>query len=169
MPRFMLDTDTCSYIMKRSQPLVLKRLQAVDVGDVCMSVITKAELLYRVEVSPRRAHDADALAAFLPYVEVIDFSDEAATHYVEIRADLKRRGELIGANDLLIASRTRARSHIGHEQHRPVQPGHRSQRRELDHSDPAPTTIVCTVAWLLPAVMGTGGFTPAILWHSTRE
>ena len=31
MPRFMLDTDTCSYIMKRSNPLVLKRLQAVHV------------------------------------------------------------------------------------------------------------------------------------------
>ena len=42
MPRFMLDTDTCSYIMKRSQPLVLKRLQAVPVGDVCISVVTKA-------------------------------------------------------------------------------------------------------------------------------
>ena len=48
MPRFMLDTDTCSYIMKRSHPLVLKRLQAVHVDDVCMSVITKAELLYSV-------------------------------------------------------------------------------------------------------------------------
>ena len=54
MPRFMLDTDTCSYIMKRSHPLVLKRLQAVPVTDVCMSVVTKAELLYGVEVSPRR-------------------------------------------------------------------------------------------------------------------
>ena len=108
MPRFMLDTDTCSYIMKRSHPLVLKRLQAVHVSDVCMSVITKAELLYGVEVSPRRAHDATALAAFLPYVEVIDFSDEAAHHYGEIRADLKKRGALIGANDLLIAAHARA-------------------------------------------------------------
>ncbi len=33
MPRFMLDTDTCSYIMKRSHPLVVKRLQVVPVGD----------------------------------------------------------------------------------------------------------------------------------------
>ena len=66
MPRFMLDTDTCSYIMKRSHPLVVKRLQAVPVGDVCMSVITKAELLYGVEVSPRRAQDSAALSAFLP-------------------------------------------------------------------------------------------------------
>ena len=58
MPRFMLDTDTCSYIMKRSHALVLKRLQSVPVDDVCMSVITRAELLYGVEVSSRRAHDA---------------------------------------------------------------------------------------------------------------
>ena len=61
MPRYMLDTDTCSYIMKRSHPIVLKRLQAVPVSDVCMSVITKAELLYGVEVSPRRSQDAAAL------------------------------------------------------------------------------------------------------------
>ena len=49
--------------MKRSHPQVLKRLQAVPVTDVCMSVVTKAELLYDVEVSPRRAQDAAALAS----------------------------------------------------------------------------------------------------------
>ena len=108
MPRFMLDTDTCSYVMKRSQPLVLKRLQAVPVGDVCISVVTKAELLYGVEVSPRRAQDAAALAAFLPYVEVLEFDDGAALHYAQIRADLKKRGALIGANDLFIAAHARA-------------------------------------------------------------
>jgi len=107
MPRYMLDTDTCSYIMKRSHPLVLKRLQAVPVTDVCMSIITKAELLYGVEVSPRRSQDAAALAAFLPYVEVLDFASDAALHYAEIRADLKRRGALIGANDLFIAAHAR--------------------------------------------------------------
>ena len=108
MPRFMLDTDTCSYIMKRSYPAVLKRLQAVAVTDVCMSMITKAELLYGVEVSPRRAQDAAALAAFLPYVGALEFTDDAALHYAEIRADLKTRGALIGANDLFIAAHARA-------------------------------------------------------------
>ena len=73
-----------------------------------MSVVTKAELLYGVEVSPRRAHDAGALAAFLPYVEAVDLSDDAAQHYAEIRADLKKRGALIGANDLFIAAHARA-------------------------------------------------------------
>ena len=108
MPRFMLDTDTCSYIMKRSHPRVVKRLQSVPVGDICMSVITKAELLYGVEVSPRRAQDAAALAAFLPYVEALDLTDDAAMHYADIRADLKKRGAMIGANDLFIASQARA-------------------------------------------------------------
>ena len=108
MPRFMLDTDTCSYVMKRSHPQVIKRLQSVAVGDVCMSVVTRAELLYGVEVSPRRAQDAAALAAFLPYVEALDLTDDVATHYAEIRADLKSRGMMIGANDLFIAAHARA-------------------------------------------------------------
>ena len=108
MRRFMLDTDTCSYIMKRSHPLVLKRLHAVPVSDICMSVVTKAELLYGVEVSPRRTQDAAALAAFLPYVEALALSDEAAIHYAEIRADLKKRGAMIGANDLFIAAHARS-------------------------------------------------------------
>jgi tRNA(fMet)-specific endonuclease VapC len=108
MARYMLDTDTCSYIMKRSNQLVLKRLQAVPVVDVCMSVVTKAELLYGVEVSPRRAQDAAALAAFLPFVEALDVTEDTAVHYAEIRADLKRRGAMIGANDLFIAAHARA-------------------------------------------------------------
>ncbi len=108
MLRYMLDTDTCSYIMKRSNPAVLKRLETLAVSDACMSVITKAELLYGVEVSPRRSQDAAALAAFLPYVEVLDFADGAAIHHAEIRADLKKRGALIGANDLFIAAHARA-------------------------------------------------------------
>ena len=120
MPRFMLDTDTCSYIMKkRSHPLVIKRLQAVPVSDVCMSVVTKAELLYGVEVSPRRAQDAAALAAFLPYVEARGPRPRTRRlHYAEIRADLKRRGAMIGANDLFIAAHaTGPRPHAGDEQH----------------------------------------------------
>ena len=108
MPRFMLDTDTCSYIMKRSHPLVIKRLQTLPVSDVCMSIVTKAELLYGVEISPRRNQDAAALGAFLPYVEALDLTNEAAIHYAEIRADLKKRGQMIGANDLFIAAHARA-------------------------------------------------------------
>jgi tRNA(fMet)-specific endonuclease VapC len=107
MARYMLDTDTCSYILKRSNQTVVTRLRAVPVTDVCMSVITQSELLYGVAVSLRREQDATALQAFLPHVEVLEFPDAAATHYAEIRADLKKRGQMIGANDLFIAAHAR--------------------------------------------------------------
>ena len=108
MPRYMLDTDTCSYVMKRSNDALLKRLREVPVSDVCISVITKSELLYGVEVSPRRTQDETALDAFLRYVEVLNFPDEAAAHYAEIRARLKSGGTMIGANDLFIAAHARS-------------------------------------------------------------
>jgi tRNA(fMet)-specific endonuclease VapC len=108
MPRYMLDTDTCSYIMRRSPAAVLKRLAKVPVDDVCISVITKSELLYGVEVSPKHRQDEAALDAFLRHVEVLDFTDEASLHSAKIRADLKAHGAMIGANDLLIAAHARS-------------------------------------------------------------
>jgi tRNA(fMet)-specific endonuclease VapC len=104
----MLDTDICSYIMKRSHDAVLKRLVKIPVSEVCISVITKSELLYGVEVSPRKRQDEAALDAFLAYVEVMDFRDEAAKHYAKIRAELKARGAIIGGNDLFIAAHARS-------------------------------------------------------------
>ena len=69
----------------------------------------ESELLFGVEVSPRRPQDTVALEAFLPYVAVLDFPDDAAAHYAHIRADLKMKGQMIGANDLFIAAHARSR------------------------------------------------------------
>jgi tRNA(fMet)-specific endonuclease VapC len=110
MPRYMLDTDICSYIMKRSNVAVLKRLSTVAVSDVCISVITKSELLFGLEVSPQRRQDAAALVAFLNYMQILDFPDGASLHYARIRAELKRQGAMIGANDLFIAAHARSLS-----------------------------------------------------------
>jgi tRNA(fMet)-specific endonuclease VapC len=94
--------------MKRTSEALLKHLQKVPVSDVCISVITKSELLFGVELSPRRQQDEAALNAFLRYVEVLDFPSEASYHYAEIRADLKAAGKMIGANDLFIAAHARS-------------------------------------------------------------
>jgi tRNA(fMet)-specific endonuclease VapC len=107
MPAYMLDTDISSYIMKRSDAGVLRKLQTVAVSDVCVSAITKAELMYGVEVSSRRQQDQVALDAYLRHVAVLDFPGEAAVDYGQIRGDLKARGAMIGGNDLLIAAHAR--------------------------------------------------------------
>jgi tRNA(fMet)-specific endonuclease VapC len=110
MLRYMLDTDICSFVVKRANEKLLKRLKRTRVEDVCISVITKAELLYGIDISPRPKADEAAVAAFLTHVVVLDFPDEAALHYATIRGQLKRTGIMIGANDLLIAAHARALS-----------------------------------------------------------
>jgi tRNA(fMet)-specific endonuclease VapC len=104
----MLDTDISSYVMKRSNDAVLRKLRRTAIGSVCISVVTKSELMYGVEVSPRRQQDEFALNDYLRYVSVLDFPEDAALHYAQIRADLKRRGAMIGANDLFLAAHARA-------------------------------------------------------------
>jgi tRNA(fMet)-specific endonuclease VapC len=108
MAEYMLDTDISSYIMKRSHDTVLRRLRKVPIGVVCISGITKSELLFGVEMSPRRQQDDAALNEYLRHVEVLDFPDAAALHYAQIRAALKARGTMIGANDLFIAAHARS-------------------------------------------------------------
>jgi predicted nucleic acid-binding protein len=52
MPRYMLDTDTSSYVMKRSNDALLKRLRKTPVSDVRISAVTKTELLYESKFRP---------------------------------------------------------------------------------------------------------------------
>lgn len=42
--RFLLDTNTCIYIIKRKPPKVLEKFQTLDISDVGISSITVAEL-----------------------------------------------------------------------------------------------------------------------------
>ncbi len=51
MAHYILDTDICSYIMKRSHPVLLKRIRSVPISDQAVSVVTMAELLYGAKLS----------------------------------------------------------------------------------------------------------------------
>jgi len=103
----MLDTDTASDIMKGVNANLLARLAQTSPADICVSVVSSAELHYGIAVSPKPLRDRKALVTLLKYVAVLDFPKEAAPHYAEIRATLKVRGEPIGVNDLWIAAHAR--------------------------------------------------------------
>ena len=107
MAIYMLDMDIASYIMKRSNDAVLRKLQTIPVSAVCISAIAESELRFGVEISPRRRKDQEALETLLRFLSVVDYPGSAATEYGRIRADLQRRGLLIGSNDLLIAAHAR--------------------------------------------------------------
>ena len=105
---YMLDADTCGFILRRSSPTLLDRIQAVPLQQQTVSVITLAELLYGVQVSSRKKANRAAVDALVRHLTLMDWPREAAEHYAEIRADLKRKGRLIGSNDLLIGAHARS-------------------------------------------------------------
>ncbi len=105
---YLLDTDTCAFILRRSSPALLERIQAVALRQQAVSTITVAELLYGVQVSSRKKANRLAVDALIRHLAVLDWPRMAAEHYADIRADLKKRGQLIGSNDLLIAAHARS-------------------------------------------------------------
>jgi tRNA(fMet)-specific endonuclease VapC len=106
----MLDTDTCIFLMRRESPALESRVQSVSLEHQVMSAMTLAELAYGVQASAaaRRKQNQAVLDSLVRHLAVLDWPQEAAGHYAEIRADLKRRGAQLGAADLMIAAHARA-------------------------------------------------------------
>lgn len=73
-------------------------------GDVAISSITVAELFYGAEKSSQLDRNIVYIQKFLQPLVTLNFSEQDAAAYGKIRVQLERRGEPIGAMDLLIAS-----------------------------------------------------------------
>ncbi|WP_249213932.1 MULTISPECIES: type II toxin-antitoxin system VapC family toxin [unclassified Synechocystis] len=82
----------------------MAKLQALEVSEVGISSITLAELEYGVSKSQRQSKNRDALMQFLLPLEIVEFNQEAAIAYGNIRSNLESRGLVIGAMDMLIAA-----------------------------------------------------------------
>ena len=104
----MLDTDIASYVIKGRPPGVEAKLAALDPSLVCVSVITRAELLYGLkQLSPaHRLHIG--VRRFLRIVRVLPWEADAADFYADIRHGLKSTGQIIGEMDMMIAAHSLA-------------------------------------------------------------
>ena len=102
--RYLLDTNICIYIIKRSPAHVHERFTHLSVGDIGVSSITFCELQFGVSNSANPEKNQFALTEFLGPLDVLDFPSGAALPYGEIRAHLQRMGTPIGSYDLLLAA-----------------------------------------------------------------
>ncbi len=85
MPRYMLDTNMCIYLMKNQPKEVAQRFAKCFVGDVVMSAITYAELEYGVAVSANPKQEQANLAALVEDIPVSPFDVAAGVAYGPIR------------------------------------------------------------------------------------
>jgi tRNA(fMet)-specific endonuclease VapC len=70
--------------------------------------VTDAELLDGVELSSKKKANQAAVDALVRQLAVLQWPPDAARHCAEIRADLKKKGAMIGANDPMIAAHARS-------------------------------------------------------------
>lgn len=100
----MLDTDTVSYMFKRRSPIAVERLSEIPPSLVCVSVITRAELLYGLKRLSAGHRLQVLVREFLKIVRVLPWDADAADHYAEIRHSLVASGQPIGEMDMMIAA-----------------------------------------------------------------
>ena len=103
-PRYLLDTNICIYIAKKSPPEVLERFRKLRPGDVAMSVITHGELCYGACKSSHHADAKVTLERLATLIPVLPIGTDVGTYYGQLRSRLGKEGCLIGNNDLWIAA-----------------------------------------------------------------
>ncbi|MFA9202474.1 MAG: type II toxin-antitoxin system VapC family toxin [Flavobacteriales bacterium] len=106
----MLDTNICSYILRR-HPTVLAHLQSQDFSQIVLSSVVAAELRYGAQKSSRPNLHAQ-VEEWLSVLPILAW-DDAATHcYAVIRVALEQQGRPIGGMDLMIAAHALAENAV---------------------------------------------------------
>ena len=108
MTEYLLDTDTCIFLIKKQPPPTLAKLQSLEITSVGISSITLSELEYGVAKSSKPEQNKLALAQFLAPLEILPYDDAAAACYGPMRAFLETQGTPIGPLDMLIAAHASA-------------------------------------------------------------
>lgn len=104
MALYMLDTNIAAYLLRGQFPVLDTRIRATPSAQLCISAITRGELLHGVHLKPEATNLNRLVEQFLHMVECLPWDSAAATHFGMIAAELQRAGTGIGAMDTLLAS-----------------------------------------------------------------
>ena len=109
---YMLDTNICIFILKNRPENVKKKFKAIK--NICISSVTYGELCYGIENGEPHLREKrwEQLDEFTQRILIDPWDEDAAKHYGLVRALLKKEGNLIGNNDLLIAAHSRSISAV---------------------------------------------------------
>ena len=100
----LLDTDTASFVIKGRSPEVAARLAAIPPDRVCVSVVTRAELMDGLKRLPLSHRLQIGVRQFLKIVRVLAWDADAPDWYADIRHQLTVTGQPIGDMDMMIAA-----------------------------------------------------------------
>lgn len=99
----LLDTNFCIEILNKRDSLATKKLASISPRDIRLCSVVKAELYHGAYKSGRESN-LSLVHSFSALFESLSFDDASAEIYGQLRTKLEKVGNLIGPNDLLIAS-----------------------------------------------------------------
>jgi tRNA(fMet)-specific endonuclease VapC len=102
-PRYMLDTNTVSHVVKQ-HPNVVRHMVGVPMASLCISTITAGEMLYGLARRPDALRLRSVVTEFIRRVDVLPWDFSAAERYGMVRAALETAGKPLGSLDMLIAA-----------------------------------------------------------------
>lgn len=109
---YLLDTNICIYIINNSPKQVVEHIKKLKPHQVKLSAISLAELEYGVSKSRSREKNRKALVHFASAFDIVEFNDNDAEVFGLIRAELEKRGQVIGPYDMQIAAQAMTRDLI---------------------------------------------------------
>lgn len=108
---YLLDTDTCIYWLKGVQS-VREHLEAIGMDQIAISTITVGELYFGAYNSAKVAENLTRAETFVKQLAVLPLNDAALKTFGQIKADLRKQGQVVADFDLLIASTALAEARI---------------------------------------------------------
>jgi tRNA(fMet)-specific endonuclease VapC len=103
MPRYLLDTNIVSFLLKRN-PSVIQQFHQVLPEDIVLSAVVEAELRYGAARLPAGARLHAILPEFLNRSQILPWDSVCARQYGELRARLEAEGTPMGFFDTMIAA-----------------------------------------------------------------
>jgi tRNA(fMet)-specific endonuclease VapC len=107
---YLLDTNICIYIINKRPATVVEKIKTFEPNHIKLSAVSVAELEYGIAKSAYREKNKAALIDFVSGFDILPFDDTDAEVFGLIRADLEKRGKLIGPYDMEIAAQAIARN-----------------------------------------------------------
>jgi len=101
--RYLLDTNTVSFHLRRSSPKLQRRFKRTPAASVALSVVTEMEIRYGLARNPR-LRIAPLVEEFLAGITIVPLDSVVARRYAKTRVELEAQGTPIGPLDLIIAS-----------------------------------------------------------------
>ncbi|MCH8292089.1 PIN domain-containing protein [Candidatus Poribacteria bacterium] len=101
---YLIDTDIIIYWLAKKYPQIHQKMTQIDESQIFLSSVTVAELYFGAYNSSKPDENCELLDELTSELKIISFDGKAGVIFGKVKADLKKKGEIVSDSDLFIAS-----------------------------------------------------------------